>query len=123
MNVRLSTSDVSTASVGSYISPTEPALRVWALALATYGVGDGITTAVLVWLSPVHGEINPVVAGAIEAFGASGLVGLKVLVIGICLALSVWARTDDEQFLFYLPPLVLVLVGTATTLFNASLLV
>jgi hypothetical protein len=95
---------------------------VWALALATYGVGDGVTTAVLVWMSPAHGEANPVVGAAIDGFGVSGLVGLKIVAIGTCFALSLWGSTDDEQFMFYLPPVTLALVGTATTLFNASLL-
>jgi hypothetical protein len=122
MNVRLSTADATLPSVSRIIAPTEPALRLWALALATYGVGDGVTTAVLVWISPVHGEANPVVGAAIDAFGAGGLIGLKIIGIGACVALSLWGSTDDDQFLFYLPPVTLVLVGTATTLFNASLL-
>jgi hypothetical protein len=122
MNVRLSTVDATWPSVAEITAPTEPALRIWALALATYVVGDGVTTAVLVWVSPVHGEANPVVRAAIDAFGAGGLVGLKLLAIGSCFALSLWGSTDDDRFMFYLPPVTLVLVGTAMTLFNASLL-
>lgn len=122
MNLRLSTVDASWSSVAGITAPTEPALRIWTLALATYAVGDGFTTAMLVWVSPVHSEANPVVRAAIDAFGASGLVGLKVLVIGTCFALSLWGSTDDDQFMFYLPPVTLVVVGTAMTLFNASLL-
>jgi hypothetical protein len=122
MNVRPSTSDATLFSVASSTAPTEPAFGLWTLALATYGVGDGVTTAALVWISPVHGEANPLVGAAIDAFGATGLVGLKIVGIGTCFALSLWGSTDDDQFMFYLPPVTLVLVGTATTLFNASLL-
>jgi len=122
MSVRTSTADATWPSVAEITVPTEPALRVWALALATYGVGDGVTTAMLVWASPVHGEANPIMGAAIDAFGASGLVGLKILAIGACLALSLWGSTDDDRFMFYLPPVTLVLAGTATTLLNASLL-
>ncbi len=38
------------------------------------------------------------------------------------LAVSLWGSTDDDKFTFYMPPVTLVLVGTATTVFNASLL-
>jgi hypothetical protein len=113
---------VTWPSLAGVTAPTEPALRIWALALATYGVGDGVTTAMLVWVSPVHVEANMIVRAAIGAFGAIGLVGVKVLAIGTCFALSLWGSTDDSQFMFYLPPVTLVLVGTAMTLFNASLL-
>ena len=122
MNVRLSTSDVTLPSVAGISPPTEPTLIMWTLALATYGVGDGVTTALLVWTSPIHGEANPIVGAVIDAFGAGGLVGLKMAGIGICFALSLRGHTDDDRFMFYLPPTTLVLVGTATTLFNASLL-
>jgi len=101
----------------------EPVFRIWALALATYGVGDGITTALLVWTSPLHTEANPVVAAAIGAFGGGGLIGLKTLAIGACIAISFWGGIDDDQFVFYLPPVTLALVGAVTTLFNLSLLV
>jgi hypothetical protein len=121
MNVWLPSVDTMWPSAVRGTAPTEPALRAWALALATFGVGDGVTTAAIRWMSPAHTEANPVVRAAITTFGAGGLAGLKLLTIGVCLALSLWASTDD-QFMWYVPPLTLVLVGTLTTLINISLL-
>ncbi|ESS02504.1 MAG: hypothetical protein A07HR67_02837 [uncultured archaeon A07HR67] len=122
MNVWLPSVDTTWPSAVRGTAPTEPALRVWALVLATFGVGDGVTTAAIIWMSPAHSEANPVVRAAITNFGAGGLAGLKLLTIGVCLALSLWASTDDDQFMWYFPPLTLVLVGTMTTLINISLL-
>jgi hypothetical protein len=118
----MSTADASWSPVGEVSVPTAPVVRVWMLALATYGVGDGVTTAALVWASPLHREANPVVSAAIDSFGGSGLVGLKILAIGVCLAISYWGRTDDDRFTVLVPPVTLVLTGTATTLVNLSLL-
>ena len=102
--------------------PGVPVLRIWALALATYGVGDGITTALIVWASPLHREANPIVSAAIGAFGGGGLIGVKALAIGVCIGISLWGSVNDDPFVFYLPPITLALVGTATTLLNLNLL-
>jgi hypothetical protein len=54
----------------------------------------------------VTGDLPP----AVGLGGASGsLVGLKLLAIGTCFALSPWGSTDDDQFMFYLPPVTLIL--------------
>jgi hypothetical protein len=95
---------------------------VWALALATYGVGDGVTTALLIWASPLHREANPIVSAVVDAFGGSGLVGLKAVTIGICVAISLWGSIDDDRLIFYLPPVTLSIVGAVTTLVNLNLL-
>ncbi|MEF8853816.1 MAG: hypothetical protein V5A28_15585 [Haloarculaceae archaeon] len=118
----MSTADATWSPVAGVTVSTGPVLRVWALALATYGVGDGVTTAAVVWASPLHREANPVVSAAIDAFGGGGLVGLKLAAIGVCLAVSLWGSTDDDQFTCYLPPVTLALVGTVTTLLNLKLL-
>jgi|MGYP006968422558 hypothetical protein len=110
-----------TPDAGSTI-PTRPVLRIWALALAMYGIGDGLTTALVVWASPLHREANPVVIAAIDAFGGGGLIVLKALAIGVCVGISLWGSIDDDPFVFYLPPITLALVGTATTLLNLNLL-
>lgn len=97
--------------------------RVWLLALATYGVGDVVTTIALVWFSPLHAEANPVVGAAIDAFGGGGFLGLKLLVFYACIGIAVWGGVlDDDPLLFYLPPAVLTLVGAAATVLNLSLL-
>lgn len=118
----MSTADANPTGLTDSSATVGPVVRIWILAVATYGVGDGLTTAALVWSAPLLREANPVVSAAIDAFGASGLVGLKVFALAIAFGLSVWATTDDDQFMFYLPPVVLAVVGTATTLVNLSLL-
>jgi hypothetical protein len=118
----MSTADWNPTAVRDGSVTLGPVVRIWILAVATYGVGDGLTTAALVWSAPLLREANPVVNAAIDAFGAGGLVGVKVVALAIAFGLSVWATADDDQFMFYLPPVVLVVVGTATTLFNLSLL-
>lgn len=117
-----STAGATRASTGEITVPTGPIVGAWTVALATYGVGDSLTTAMLVWASPMHREANPVAAVAIDAFGGSGLVGLKALAIGVCLAISFWGVTVDDRYIVYMPPVTLVLVGTAMTLLNVGLL-
>jgi hypothetical protein len=97
--------------------------RVWLVALATYGVGDVVTTVAIVYFSDFHTEGNPVVRHVIGAFGGSGFLGLKLLVIYGCLGVSLWAGVgDDDRMLFYAPPLFLALVGAFTTVHNLGLL-
>lgn len=97
--------------------------RIWLLALATYGVGDIVTTIAIVWYSPLHAEANPIVNAAIATFGGGGFLALKLLVFYTCIGISLWGGVlDDDRFLFYLPPVVLALSGTVTTVFNLNLL-
>ncbi|MFB6143460.1 MAG: hypothetical protein ABEJ30_08990 [Halorientalis sp.] len=97
--------------------------RVWLLALATYGVGDVVTTIGLVWFSPVHVEANPVIAAAIALFGGGGFLALKLLAFYVCLGISLTALGDEDPFVFYVPPLTLAAIGLFTTLYNLSLVV
>jgi len=97
--------------------------RVWLVALATYGVGDVVTTIALVYFSDLHTEANPVIRQAIMAFGGGGFLGLKLLVIYTCIGVSLWAGVgDDDRLMFYAPPLLLALVGAYTTAHNLGLL-
>jgi hypothetical protein len=98
-------------------------VRVWLLALATYGVGDVVTTVSLVWFSPRFVEANPVVAAAIGAFGGGGFLALKLLAFYACVGVSVWGGVlNDDPILFYSPPLVLAVAGAVATGTNLSLL-
>lgn len=97
--------------------------RIWLVALATYGVGDVVTTIALVYFSDLHTEANPVIRQAIMAFGGGGFLGLKLLVIYVAIGVSLWAGVgDDDRLMFYAPPLLLALVGAYTTAHNLNLL-
>ena len=47
------TADVAQSSTADITVAAGPALRIWVLALSTYGVGDGVTTAMIVWGTPL----------------------------------------------------------------------
>lgn len=95
---------------------------LWSIALATYGVGDVVTTIALVWFVPHLHEGNPLVAGVVGAFGQPGLVGLKLAAFGFCLLVSLAAARSDDRLLYYGPPAGLALVGAFTTVYNLRLL-
>lgn len=96
---------------------------VWLLALATYGVGDVVTTIALVWFSPLHVEANPLISASIAAFGGGGFLALKLLAFYACLGIAVWGGVlHDDPLLFYVPPVVLTIVGAVATAINLHLL-
>lgn len=97
--------------------------RVWLLALATYGVGDIVTTIGLVWFSPHHVESNPIIAEAIALFGGGGFLALKLLVFYVCIGISLTALADEDRLVFYGPPLTLTVLGLAVTAHNIALVV
>ena len=97
--------------------------NAWLLALATYGVGDIVTTIALLYFMPAFTEANPMVRFAIESFGGGGFLALKLLVFYACLGITIWAGLlAKDKLMFYGPPLALAVFGTATTLFNLSLM-
>ena len=96
--------------------------HLWLLAAATYGVGDVVTTTALVNHSRRVSEANPVLSLAIETFGGAGLVGLKLLAFGLCLAVSLDAARAGDRLWYYLPPAALACVGAFVTAFNLRLL-
>jgi len=96
--------------------------NVWLLALATYGVGDIVTTITIAYFSRVHVEANPIVNLSIELFGGGGFLAMKLLVLYACLGISIWAgRLEDDRLLFYGPPILLAIVGTIITGINLGL--
>jgi hypothetical protein len=120
---------MSSASAGSVLSPSSLSLGSdqltvpWLFALATYGVGDVVTTIALVWFDPLHVEANPIVYAAIDALDQTGLVGLKVLVFGFAFWLSLWAARDEHDVVaLYGPPAILTVIGLTTTVHNLGLL-
>lgn len=95
----------------------------WLLALASYGVGDVVTTIALVYFVPLATEANPAVRFAIESFGGGGFLALKLLVFYLCIGISLWGGLlDSDRLLFYGPPVVLAVFGAITTLFNLAVM-
>lgn len=119
----MATSESGRSPLADALLPGRAFALAWLLALAAYGVGDVVTTVALVWGSPLHAEANPVVSAAIGAFGGGGFLGLKLLALYLCIAVSVWGgRRHDDPVLSYLPPAMLILFGAVATAFNTTLL-
>lgn len=95
---------------------------LWLVAAVTYGVGDIVTTVAIAWFSRTVREGNPLVAGAIEAFGQGGLIGLKLGAFLLCIAISLLAARARDDTMYYLPPAVLSVVGFVATAYNLLLL-
>lgn len=96
---------------------------VWLVAVATYGVGDVVTTIAIVWFLPLYTEANPVIQFAVEIFGGGGFLALKLLVFYAVLGISLWAGVPErDRLMFYGPPLVLAIVGLVVTAHNLSLM-
>ena len=95
---------------------------LWGVAAATYGVGDVLTTIVMVYLIPGLDEANPFVHWGLETFGIPGLVGLKLGVFGDRapreLARHPTPRPDHVLF----PP-VMTCVGLGAIMVNLGLIV
>jgi len=119
----MATADGTRSSIETASFEGGSTAAVWLLALATYGVGDVVTTVAIVYFVPLATEANPVVRAAIDAFGAGGLLALKALVFYCCILIShnVGLRTRD-RLLYYGPPVVLAGTGAAVTAFNLSLI-
>jgi hypothetical protein len=95
---------------------------VWLVALATYGVGDVVTTIAIVWFLPLYTEANPLIQFAVEIFGGGGFLALKLLVFYAVLGISLWAGVPErDRLMFYGPPLVLAAVGVFVTGHNLVL--
>jgi len=95
---------------------------LWIAATATYGVGDIVSTIAFFEYVPTIGEANPIVVLALDSFGLSGLVLLKIAVYLVMLWISVTGARDGDTLLYYFPPVLLTLVGTYLTASNIRLL-
>jgi hypothetical protein len=95
---------------------------LWIAATATYGVGDIVSTIAFLQYVPTIEEANPVVVFALDAFGLTGLVGLKIAVYLVMLWISVTGARDGDGLLYYFPPVLLTVVGTYLTASNVRLL-
>ena len=95
---------------------------VWAAAAATYGLGDTLTTAAVVWYSTTLVEANPVVALAASAGGVPGLVLLKLAAFLACLAIALDGARRADRLRFYLPPATLAVMGAFASTTNLLLI-
>jgi len=97
--------------------------RFWFIATVSYGVGDIVTTLALINYSNTVNEANALIAAAVSGFGEVGLVAVKLAVFGICLVISLSSARAGDRFGYYLPPIVLAVVGAFTTALNIRLLI
>jgi hypothetical protein len=111
---------LSAAAVGS--DPRE-FVALWAIAAIAYGAGDVLTTLALLYDAPTVVEANALVRLATDAFGPTGLVGLKLVVFLLSLGIAVDASGRGDRTLYYLPPVALALFGAFTTAMNLRLLI
>ncbi|MEZ3164254.1 hypothetical protein ABNG03_08920 [Halorubrum sp. RMP-47] len=95
---------------------------LWIAATATYGVGDIVSTVAFLRYVPTIDEANPVVRFALESFGLSGLVALKIAVYPVMLWISVEGTREGDVLLYYFPPVLLTITGTYLTASNVRLL-
>lgn len=95
--------------------------RLWLIPLATYGVGDIITTITLLWFTDKVNEFNAVILFVVDAFGLPGFVALKLLAFGVGIGVSVLGAHWDDWVLYYFPPAVLSVIGTFVTAINLQL--
>jgi hypothetical protein len=95
--------------------------QLWLIPLATYGVGDIVTTVTLLWFTDEVNELNAVVLFAVDAFGLAGFVGLKLVAFGACLGISLLGAHWEDAVVYYLPPATLSVVGVFVTAINLQL--
>ncbi|MES3161496.1 MAG: hypothetical protein PPP55_08000 [Halorubrum sp.] len=106
----------------AYLRRPREFYTLWIAATTTYGVGDIVSTIAFLRYVPEVDEGNPVVVAAIDAFGFAGLVGLKLAVYLIMLAISVHGARNGDGLLYYFPPVLLTLVGLGLTINNVWLM-
>lgn len=96
--------------------------QLWFVAAATYGVGDIVTTIAILDFSTRVAEGNALLASVVDAYGHTGLVGLKLAAFLVCISVSLLGADDEDRVLYYLPPVSLTFVGSFFTVYNVRLL-
>ena len=91
---------------------------LWVIAVATYGVGDSVSTIIAVYLVDGLGEGNPLVAVLLAEFGIQGLFGLKILVFLIAITINLYGRQREDWVGYYGPPAFVALLGAVLTASN-----
>lgn len=88
---------------------------VWAVAILAYGVGDTLTTYVGL-RSGRAAEAGPLAAPLVEAYGILGLVGLKVVTLGLFYLTWRVGRSPARVAV----PLAVAVVGIGVTAWNLA---
>jgi len=91
---------------------------LWAIAVATYGIGDSLSTIIAVYFVDGLGEGNPLVAVLLAEFGIRGLFGLKILVFLIAVGINLQSRNRGDWLGYYGPPGFVALLGAVLTASN-----
>ena len=91
---------------------------LWAIAIATYGIGDSLSTIIAVYFVDGLGEGNPLVAVLLAEFGIRGLFGLKILVFVIAVGINLQSRKRGDWLGYYGPPGFVALLGAVLTASN-----
>lgn len=92
--------------------------QLWLIALATFGVGDLVTTIAFYQFTPLE-EGNPIVRAALEALGIGGFVLLKIaLFLGVLLLSVGVLNVARSRFVYYFGPAVLSIYGAFLTIWN-----
>lgn len=94
---------------------------LWSLAVLAYGLGDTLTTGVVL-VAPSIGESNPVVQIALQEFGIPGFVAVKAAVFAALILISVKGAIDNDTVSYYGPPLFAIVFGSALTLWNLRII-
>lgn len=97
--------------------------RLWFVALATYGVGDVVTTLTLLFYTDKVDELNVLIRVLAENYGVAGLIGVKLLAFFVCIGICLYGAHEEDWMLFYLPPAVLAVIGGFVTAFNLRLFI
>ena len=93
-------------------------MRLWVIAVLSFGVGDVVTTGIGLGVPGVT-EVGPVVASYVGWHPFAAIVGVKLVVFGG--ALLLWMSVPRPHRVGV--PLGLFLVGTVVTVWNASVLI
>lgn len=104
---------------GTHFEGDEHRFRLaWLIAVATYGVGDIVTTIAVVFFHPGIQEANPLMREAAKSLGSLGVVPLKLAVFFAFIWVSVYFARNGDEWLSYAPPAVLTLTGSLVTVHN-----
>ncbi|MFB6186414.1 MAG: DUF5658 family protein [Halobacteriaceae archaeon] len=96
---------------------------LWSVAIAVYGVGDFLTTIILLSVAPLALETNPLVRIVIRHSGIAGFFILKISAIIIGMYYSWQGAKEETAPLYHLPPIGMIIFGGGATVMHTLLLI